>query len=160
MPSLNLPSLISNSSSINDKPLSCSTNESLNNSSSSSACNSKHRSSFDDEIKCNSKEIKTEPQTNVSQSNGSNNINPDDYDLIAANYHGLNHMGDERGNLNNNNNNNKIFSDTRKELLAGNIASSKKTMNDVLKLLTNKMRGSSLKDSKKNLLEQEIDFKK
>lgn len=51
---------------------------------------------------------------------------------------------DERNYNNNNNNTSEI--DLKKDLMVP----SKKTMNDVLKLLTNKMRGSSLKDSRKS----------
>lgn len=47
----------------------------------------------------------------------------------------------------NNNNNNDM--ELKKELMVP----SKKTMNDVLKVLTNKMRGSSIKDSRKRPLE-------
>jgi hypothetical protein len=46
-----------------------------------------------------------------------------------------------------NNNNNEM--ELKKELMVP----SKKTMNDVLKVLTNKMRGSTIKDSRKRLLE-------
>lgn len=44
-----------------------------------------------------------------------------------------------------NNNNNHSEAELKRELLVP----SKKTMNDVLKVLTNKMRGSSIKDSRK-----------
>lgn len=46
-------------------------------------------------------------------------------------------------------------SEVKRELLG----SSKKTMNDVLKLLTNKMRGSSLKDGRKGSTEQDFESK-
>lgn len=46
--------------------------------------------------------------------------------------------------------------DLKRELQMG---SSKKTMNDVLKLLTNKMRGSSLKDGRKGSTEQDFESK-
>jgi hypothetical protein len=60
---------------------------------------------------------------------------------------------DER-NYNNNNNNSEI--DSKKDLMVP----SKKTMNDVLKLLTNKMRGSSIKDSRKSSVDGEGDGKR
>jgi hypothetical protein len=47
------------------------------------------------------------------------------------------------------------------ETIKRDINSSKKTMNDVLKLLTNKMRGSSLKDGRKESgVEQDFESKK
>lgn len=55
--------------------------------------------------------------------------------------------GSDNDEYNNNNNNNEI--ELKKELMV----SSKKTMNDVLKVLTNKMKGSTIKDSRKRLLD-------
>lgn len=53
------------------------------------------------------------------------------------------------------NNNNHVDNDVKRDLMG----SSKKTMNDVLKLLTNKMRGSSLKDFRKGANEQDFESK-
>lgn len=63
---------------------------------------------------------------------------------------------DERSFNNNNNNNNHSEIDLKKDLLVP----SKKTMNDVLKLLTNKMRGSSIKDSRKSSMDGEGEAKR
>lgn len=52
-------------------------------------------------------------------------------------------------------NNNHVDADVKRDMLG----SSKKTMNDVLKLLTNKMRGSSLKDGRKGATEQDFESK-
>lgn len=64
---------------------------------------------------------------------------------------------DHCSNNNNNNNNNHSEIELKKELLVP----SKKTMNDVLKLLTNKMRGSTLKDgSRKSSVDGDGDGKR
>lgn len=59
------------------------------------------------------------------------------------------------GNYHHDNNNLHDDNDVKREILN----SSKKTMNDVLKLLTNKMRGSSLKDGRKGATEQDFESK-
>lgn len=56
----------------------------------------------------------------------------------------------EEFNNNNNNNNNHIETELKRELMVP----SKKTMNDVLKVLTNKMKGSSIKDSRKRSINE------
>lgn len=71
--------------------------------------------------------------------------NENDFDLVGC------YQNDKRAE-----NNNHHEADFKRELQMG---SSKKTMNDVLKLLTNKMRGSSLKDGRKGATEQDFESK-
>lgn len=52
-------------------------------------------------------------------------------------------------------NNNHSEHDSKRDIMS----SSRKTMNDVLKLLTNKMRGSSIKEGRKESAEQDFESK-
>lgn len=77
-------------------------------------------------------------ETKIKREPNASDQNENEFDLV--------------GNYNNNNHGD---SDLKRELMG----SSKKTMNDVLKLLTNKMRGSSLKDGRKGATEQDFESK-
>lgn len=59
------------------------------------------------------------------------------------------------GNYHHDNNNHHDDSDVKREIMN----SSKKTMNNVLKLLTNKMRGSSINNGRKGATEQDFESK-
>ncbi|KAL7010797.1 hypothetical protein ACKWTF_013942 [Chironomus riparius] len=95
---------------------------------------------------------------NNNNNSNNNNVSPHHHHMnesanfvnrIKREQNGSDGEFDERSYNNNNNNNSEI--DMKKDLMVP----SKKTMNDVLKLLTNKMRGSSLKDSRKSSVDGE-----
>lgn len=77
-------------------------------------------------------------ETKIKREPNASDQNENEFDLIG-NYHNNNHSDDS----------------VKRDIMS----SSKKTMNDVLKLLTNKMRGSSLKDGRKGSTEQDFESK-
>lgn len=75
-------------------------------------------------------------ETKIKREPNASDQNENEFDLVG-NYHNNNH------------------GDDKKEMLG----SSRKTMNDVLKLLTNKMRGSTIKEGSKGSTEQDFESK-
>ena len=77
-----------------------------------------------------------EVETKIKREPNASDQNENDFNLVG-NYHNNNHSDDKRDIMN----------------------TSKKTMNDVLKLLTNKMRGSTIKEGRKGSTEQDFESK-
>lgn len=75
-------------------------------------------------------------ETKIKREPNASDQNENEFDLVG-NYHNNNHSDDKRDIMN----------------------PSKKTMNDVLKLLTNKMRGSTIKEGRKGSAEQDFENK-
>lgn len=78
-------------------------------------------------------------ETNIKLEPNTSDQNENEFDLVG-NYH---------------NNNHSEIDSVKREMMS----SSKKTMNDVLKLLTNKMRGSTIKEGRKGSTEQDFENK-
>lgn len=83
-------------------------------------------------------------ETNIKREPNASDQNENEFDLVG------NYQHDKRFD-----NNNHSESDVKREMLS----SSKKTMNDVLKLLTNKMRINSLQELRKGSTEQDFENK-
>lgn len=82
--------------------------------------------------------LKEIDETSIKREPNASDQNENEIELIG-NYH----------------NNHSEIDNVKREMLS----SSKKTMNDVLKLLTNKMRGSTIKEGRKGSTEQDFENK-
>lgn len=83
-------------------------------------------------------------ETKIKRELSASDQNENEFDLVG------NYLHEKRFE-----NNNVVDNDVKRDIMS----SSKKTMNDVLKLLTNKMRGSSIKEGRKGSTEQDFESK-